>query len=200
MMAGRLESPRDGVDGLGLIRLTGYALLALAAFVGYFHTRIWIEAAHSDSFNAVSGALGTLLLCTLVPFSAIMIARRRRDTEFSKLEAYAGELYNMLVHGTAVLPTRDIINQMIAVYGVARGLSARIGWFLIGGLSASILFCALYVDHLADIHVFTHNQANLLVTFMLMSAFGLWCLMWPEEESRAGQFDPSDVLASAIGR
>ena len=199
-MAGRSDGPGEGMGGLGLIRLAGYALLALAAFVGYFHTKIWLDTAHSVSFNTVSGALGTLLLCALVPLSGIVIALRRREYEFSKLEAYATELYNMLVHGTAVLATRDIINQMIAVYGVARGLSARIGWFLVAGLSISIVICALYVDHLADIHVFTHNQANLLVTFMLMSAFGLWALLWPEGEARVNQFDPSDVLASAIGR
>ncbi|MFZ1991885.1 MAG: hypothetical protein WAW96_19180 [Alphaproteobacteria bacterium] len=199
-MASRSGGPDESVGGLGLIRLAGYALLALAAFVGYFHIKTWLGAAHGDSFNAVAGAIGTLLLCALVPLSAIVIARRHRDAEFSKLEAYATELYNMLVHGTAVLATRDVINQMIAVHGVARGLSARIGWFLVAGLSASILICALYVDHLANRHVFTHNQANLLVTFMLMSAFGLWCLLWPEDEARANQFDPSDALASAIGR
>ncbi|HXZ67066.1 MAG TPA: hypothetical protein VEH07_00600 [Alphaproteobacteria bacterium] len=199
-MASRSNGPDENMGGLGLIRLSGYALLALAAFVGYFHTKAWLDATHSDSFNAISGAIGTLLLCALVPLSAIVIARRHRDAEFSKLEAYATELYNMLVNGSAVLATRDIINQMIAVYGVARELSARIGWFLIAGLSLSILICALYADHLAEQHVFTHNQANLLVAFMLMSAFGLWCLLWPEDEARANQFDPSDVLASAIGR
>jgi hypothetical protein len=198
-MAGQSNGSGSAMDGLGLLRLTGYVLLALAAFIGYFHAKIWVDTTHGDPFNALSGAIGALILCALVPLSAIMIARRRRSDEFSKLEAYAAELYSMLVHRSAVLSTRDIISQMIAVYGVARGISGRIGWFLIAGLSASVIICALYVDHLADQHIFTHNQANLLVTFMLMSAFGLWCILWPEDQSRTAQFDPSDVLASVIG-
>jgi len=198
-MAGQSDGPGSGAGGLSLVRLTGYSLLALAAFVGYFHIKIWLDTMHGDRFNALWGAIGVLILCALVPLSAILIAQRRRNYEFSKLEAYAAELYHMLTHGSPVLATRDIINQMIAVYGIARGISARIGWFLIGGLSVSIVFCALYVDRLAVQHVFTHNQANLLVTFMLLTAFGLWCLMWPEGEARSNHFDPSDVLAAAIG-
>jgi hypothetical protein len=199
-MAGQSDGPGERADGRSLLRLAGYALLALAAFVGFFHTKIWVNAAHGDPFNALAGAIGTLILCALVPLSAIMLARRRRDDEFSKLQAYAIELYNMLMHPTGAFAGRDIISQMITVYAVARGVTPRIGWFLIGGLSASILICALYVDHLANQHVFSHNQANLLVTFMLMSAFGLWCLMWPDDDARVAQFDPSDVLADAIGR
>src|SRR5262249_29580596 len=125
-MAGRTGGPGNGTGGLGLIRLTGYALLALAAFVGYFHIKIWMDSARGDRFSVLWGALGVLILCALVPLSAIMLARRRRDDEFSKLEAYASELYHMLTHGTPVLATRDIINQMIAVYGIACSISARI--------------------------------------------------------------------------
>lgn len=187
------------MDGLGLLRLAGTTLLALAAFVGYFHIKSWAGAAHGNP-SALPGAIGSLIICALVPLSAIMIARRQREAEFSRLEAYAGELYNMLMHGAGAFAGRDIISQMITVYAIARGVNGRIGWYLVAGLSVSILICALYVDHLAALHSFTHNQANLIVVFMLTSAFGLWCLLWPEDPKRVDQFDPSEVLASAIGR
>jgi hypothetical protein len=196
-MASNFDRPRRAFDIVGLFRFCGYALLVLAGVVGYFHTKIWMIHAHGNPFNALCGAIGVLMLTALLPLFVITIARSWRETEYARLEGAAAQLYDLLRRRSGELAMRDIINRMIAVYGIASGVSARVARFLLVALSLCVVVCALYLDKLAAAHTFTHNQANLLIVFMLLATFAFWCLMWPERD-RAEQFDPSDVLAAAI--
>ena len=199
-MASEYDRPREEFDAVGMLRFGGYVLLIVAAVVGYFHARIWVETTTGDHSKALFGSLGALMLAAVVPLFVIMIARAWRDSEYTKLESYAAELYGLLHSRSLAYSGQDIIHEMIAVYGRASGVSARLGFFLVIALSLSLLICAIYVDKLAEAHTFTRNQANLLVVYMLMSSFAFWCLLWPERNSRADQLDPSGVFASAMGR
>jgi len=196
-MDNSFERAREEFDLIGLFRFVGCVLLVLAGFVGYFHASIWMHRAHGEHFNALFGAIGVLMLAGLLPLFLIMIARSWRETEYTRLEGAAIQLYELLHRRSSELSTRDVINQMIVLYGTATAVSARIGRFLLLALSLALVGCALYVDKLAAAHAFTRNQGNLLIVFMLFCAFGFWCLLWPERD-RAEAFDPSDVLAAAI--
>jgi hypothetical protein len=195
------DRPGEEIDTIGLFRFTGYVLLIIAAFVGYFHVVSWVAAAaEPQKSHALLGAIGVLMLTAVLPLIMIMLGRTWRDNEFATLDGVRGELTDMLHHRSPVMSAREVINRMIVVYAEASSVNARVGRFVTLSLVFIILVCALFVDHLAHTHFFNRNQANLLIVFMLASSFGFWCLLWPEDQRRADHFDPSGVIAAALGR
>jgi hypothetical protein len=199
-MGDSFDSGANEFDPVGFYRFAGYAAAVLATFVGYFHVHLWLELAGVSNMNTLSGSIGVLMLTALAPLTVLVVGRGLRDSAYARLERDQTALRDMLHRrGHMELSTREVVNRMIGVYGEAQGVSSMYGWIVTGVLALTILIAARIFDTMAVKVAITDRQAQLLTLFLVLSSFSLWSLIWPQT-SRADQLDPSDAIASAIGR